>query len=365
MRYLDRLAALCGIDSPTGDRAGTDACARLLAHWLEADGARVSLIPTGPGLDVHAAVGPPAAVRRVVLMGHHDTVFSRGAASERPVGTVDGRAFGPGAADMKGGLLVALEVIRALAADPGPLAGRVELWSVPDEESRPDPPARLDAYVGDDVVAAIVFECGRPGGEIVSRRAAGTWLRLEAVGRPAHAGTQRGDGRSALAAMAAEALRIEREVHAARPGVSATVTELRAGTGPNTVPAHATATIDLRARTDADLAWAVARTEAFGDHDGVEVWSDHATGFPAMERADALVDATRAALARQGADAGEATAGGVSDASWFAARGVPAVDGLGPVGADDHTPDEWIDLASVGPRVAAVADLCRRLLAAA
>jgi glutamate carboxypeptidase len=360
-RYLDRLAALAGLDSPTGDRAGTDACARLLAHWLEVDGAASTLIPTAVGLDVHGVVGDPAAPRRIVLMGHHDTVFTRGVASERPVRRGGDRAFGPGVADMKGGLLVALEAIRVLQAEPALLGGRVEFWSVPDEESRPTPAARLDDYL-EGVVAALVFECGRPGGEIVSRRSAGTWLRLDAVGRPAHAGTQRADGRSALAALAAEALRIERVVHAARPGLSATVTEFTAGTGPNTVPAHARATVDLRASTDADLAWAVARVEAFDAHDGVEVWSDHATGFPAMERSDALVERTLACLARYGADAGEATAGGVSDASWFSARGVAAVDGLGPVGADDHTPDEWIALGSVPPRVAAVVDLCRELL---
>jgi glutamate carboxypeptidase len=360
-RYLERLAALTGLDSPTGDREGTNACARLLARWLEADGARASLLPTPAGLDVHGAVGDPGAARRVVLMGHHDTVFPRGTAAARPLRRVGDRALGPGAADMKGGLLVALEAIRALATEPELLGGRVELWSVPDEESRPTSAARLDEYV-EGVEAAIVFECGRTNGAIVSRRSAGTWLRLEAVGRPAHAGTQRADGRSAFAALAAEAVRIERDVHDGRPGVSATVTEFTAGSGPNTVPAHATATVDLRATSDADLAWAVASTEAFAAPDGVAVRSDSASGFPAMARSDALVERTLAALARHGAVAAEAAAGGVSVASWFAARGVPAVDGLGPVGADDHTPDEWVDLGTVGTRVAAVVDLCRELL---
>lgn len=360
-RYLDRLTALCSIDSPTGYREGTDACARLLAAWLGEDGAEVSIVPTTVGLDVHAGIGDPTAPRRVVLMGHHDTVFARGVATERPLTTADGRAFGPGVADMKGGLLLALEALRVLAPEAATLDGRIEFWSVPDEESRPTAPTRLGEYL-EGTSAAIVFECGRAGGEIVSSRSASSWLRLEAIGRAAHAGAQREDGRSAFSALAAEALRIERLVHAGRPAVTATVTEFLSGAGPNTVPPRATATVDLRAGSDADLAWAVEQTERFGSHDGVEIWSDSGKGFPAMPRCPELASRTLACLRRHGADRGETTAGGVSDASWFAASGVPTVDGLGPIGADDHTPREWIELGSVAPRVAAVADLCRELL---
>ena len=59
---------------------------------------------------------------------------------------------------------------------------------------------------------ALTLECGRANGAVVSRRKAGTWLRLEAAGVAAHAGTERERGRSALAALAREALRIERDV---------------------------------------------------------------------------------------------------------------------------------------------------------
>jgi glutamate carboxypeptidase len=200
---------------------------------------------------------------------------------------------------------------------------------------------------------------GRANGAVVSRRKAGTWLRLEAAGVAAHAGTERERGRSALTALAREALRIERDVHAARPGVAATVTQLHAGDSANTVPDAAWATVDLRALTEDDLRWAIGEVGRFGEHDGVALARSDDRGFPPMTRADALVERTLALLGELGQPTLEELAGGVSDGSWASHVGVPTIDGLGPVGGLDHTPDEYIDLRSVAARVDTVAALCR------
>jgi glutamate carboxypeptidase len=207
--------------------------------------------------------------------------------------------------------------------------------------------------------AALCLECGRRSGAIVSRRKAGTWLTVTATGRPAHAGTDRDLGRSALTALAREALRIEADVHEGRPGVSATITQLHAGDVKNTVPDRAWATVDLRAATVEDLAWAAAQCGRFGEHDGVVVERTDDPGFPPLERADALVERTLAILAELGEPALEEAAGGVSDGSWASHSGVPTVDGLGPVGGLDHGPDEYIELGSVPGRVEAIVRLCR------
>ena len=258
---------------------------------------------------------------------------------------------------MKGGLLVGLAALERLAAEPGGAHGRVELHSVPDEEGRLTPPQTLDRMRG--AAAALCLECGRATGAVVSRRKAGTWLRVEARGRPAHAGTERDLGRSALAALAREALRIEADVHEGRPGVSATVTQLHAGEVKNTVPEHAWATVDVRADDAEGLAWAAAEIGRFGAHDGVALRRSDDAGFPPLRRADALVERTLAILAELGEPALEEAAGGVSDGSWASHAGVPTVDGLGPVGGLDHGPDEYVDLASVDGRVETVVRLCR------
>jgi glutamate carboxypeptidase len=100
---------------------------------------------------------------------------------------------------------------------------------------------------------------------------------------------------------------------------------------------------------------------AVGRHDGVVLAFSDDRGFPPMLRAPELADAALGALAAVGEPALEEAAGGVSDGSWTSHIGVPTVDGLGPVGADDHTEREWIDLRSVEPRVAAIVSLCETL----
>lgn len=356
--FLARLTELCAIDSPTRHRPGVDACAHLLARWAEAAGCTVDWTESPDGL--HPVIATSGSGRgRVVLLGHHDTVFPLGEAARRPVRIDGDRARGPGVADMKGGLLVALAALERLAADPGGPHGRVELHSLPDEEARNVAPFTLDRLRG--ATASLCFECGRASGAIVTARKAGTWIDISVRGRAAHAGTEPQAGRSALRALSREIMRIEAELDGTRPGMTANATWLRAGDVKNTIPDRAETCIDIRAGTTADLAWAIERIHAFGDHDGVVFEATDEPGFPALERDDVLADACLRALAAHGAPAIEEVAGGVSDASWASAVGVPSVDGLGPVGALDHTVDEYIELPSVEPRVAATVALCREL----
>ena len=124
------------------------------------------------------------------------------------------------------------------------------------------------------------------------------------------------------------------------------------------MPSSGTATADVRARTREDMLWAVQRIKQFGEHEGVTLRASDDPGFPPLVRDPWLAEQALAALRRHGAAALEERAGGVSDGSWASFLGIPTVDGLGPIGDDDHTEREWIDLPSVAPRVAAVADLC-------
>ncbi len=351
----ERLAALCAVDAQTGDLTGLARSAELLAGWADDDGLDVAVEETPEGPLVIAALDGSGAGRSL-LLGHHDVVYPAGTAAARPLAQRDGRLLGPGVADMRGGLLVGLAAMAALAGDPGAEHGRVELWIVPDEEARSWAPACLERWRGAD--RALCLECGRADGSIVSARMASTWLTLEAVGRDAHAGTERDAGRSALMALAREALRIEEHLHAGRPGVQATVTQLNAGTVKNTVPGRATAAVDLRAATAADLEWAVAELGRFGAHDGVAITRSDEPGFPPLTRDADLAERTLALLAESGAPVREASSAGASDGSWSSSIGIPTVDGLGPIGGGDHGPDEWIDPASFAPRV----EVVRRLL---
>ncbi|MDX6631511.1 MAG: glutamate carboxypeptidase [Gaiellales bacterium] len=352
--YLERLRQLCAIDSPTGHLDGLDACASLIARWAAEAGCAVDLLPSPVGLHVIART-PGAGAARILLLAHHDTVFPIGTAGVRPVRLEGERALGPGVADMKGGVLVGLAALERLVHSDV----AVELHCVPDEEGRNVAPFTLATMRGAD--AALCLECGRESGAIVTARKAGCWVTVTAQGVPAHAGTAPDEGRSALRALARELLRIEGELHHARPGMTAVATQLHAGEVKNTVPAEAWGVIDVRASDELDLDHALGRIRAVGHHDGIVFAFSDDRGFPPMRRAPELAAATLHALAAHGQPALEEAAGGVSDGSWTSHVGVPTVDGLGPVGGDDHTEREWIELGSVEPRTAAIVSLCERL----
>ena len=178
---------------------------------------------------------------------------------------------------------------------------------MPDEESRNVAPFTLTTMRGAD--AALCLECGRESGAIVTSRKAGCWVTVTAHGVPAHAGTSPDEGRSALRALARELLRIEGELHHARPGMTAVATQLHSGEVKNTVPAEAWGVIDLRAADEPDLDYALARIRAVGHHEGVVFAFSDDRGFPPMKRDPELAAAALRALAAHGQPALEEAAG--------------------------------------------------------
>jgi glutamate carboxypeptidase len=353
---LADLEAWVNADTPGGDPSTLDRLAATMAHTLEGYGLHPELVPAADtGLYLHATL-EGAGTAKVALIGHHDTVFPPGTAAERPFSRGDRRCYGPGVADMKGGLAVAAHAGRLLALGPRPFA-RLELVSCPDEESRPRVPATIDRLDGFDAV--LCLECGRPGGEVVSARKGAAWFRVHARGRPAHAGVEPDTGRNAVHAIAREAVRLE-ALHGAREGLSLQITSLVGGEGLNTVPSRASLTGDIRAATAADLAWAREEVTRFGGHDEIELELEDLGGPPAFERTADVAALAGAAIAlgeTLGHSFGEALTGGVSDGSWTANRGLPTLDGLGPVGGLDHTPDEYVELDTFATRCGVVAGL--------
>ena len=352
---LDDLAAWVAVDTPGGDVAALDGLAVTLAEAAAHFGLVPELVPTQAGLYLHAHLRG-AGRAQVALLCHHDTVYAAGTAAARPFRRDGERCYGPGVADMKGGIAVALHAARLLAAGPRPF-GLVELVCCPDEESRPVPPATLGRFAAFDAV--LCLECGRPNGAVVSARKGAAWLRILAEGRAAHAGEAPGSGRNVAHALAREALRLA-ELDGARDGLTVQITGLQAGEGLNTVPSSGLLSADVRAPTQADLDWVLERIRDFGEHDGIVFRFEDLGGPPPLERTPPVAALAGAAIelgARLGHRFGEAVAGGVSDGSWTASAGLPTLDGLGPVGGDDHSPAEYVETASFAPRCGVVAGL--------
>lgn len=362
---LADVAAWVAHDSPSGDVPLVDALARDLAARLDAYGLAVELVDGPPGLHVHAVLHG-GGTARVALLCHHDTVYPVGTVAARPLQHDGPILRGPGVADMKGGVAVAAHVARLLAHLPHaerPFA-RLELVSTPDEESRASPFQTSDRLAGFDAV--LVLECGRADGSVVSSRKGGAWPRILATGRDAHAGVAPDEGRNAVVALCHEALRIA-ALDGARPGLTAHVTRLVGGTVINQIPGSAELSLDVRASRQDDLAWALAEISRLGAHDGVALRLVDLEATPTMERTPAVAALAACAIAlgaEVGHAFGEAATGGAADAVWLAAH-TPVLDGLGPVGGHDHSPEEYVLVDTFAPRAGVIAGLIAAVDAAA
>ena len=355
--FCDRLRALVDIDTPSGGRR-QEAVGELLAGWLEPLGARTTWIdePDGPARSAEVTL-PGEAAGAVALLGHGDTVFGEGTVAERPFRRDGDRCLGPGVADMKGGLVLAAMAIERCAGDSRPFP-ELRLLVCADEEIRLRAPAATDRAL--DAAAALVFECARENGDLVSARKGALWRTMELRGVAAHAGADTARGLSAVSALGAEIRRIE-ELAAGRPEMTSVVTTVAGGDAANTVPGWAQSTLDIRSSVPADLDHAIALLDAGGPYDGVTIEIVDRGTWPPMPRCDWLLAEALAITRDLGLPEGHELSGGVSDGCWTGDHGVPTLDGLGPCGGRDHTVDEWIEIETLEARIELAARLIGRI----
>jgi glutamate carboxypeptidase len=366
--YVAELETLVNIDSgsfsPAGVNRVADRCEQrfLTSGWVVE---RNSHEP-GPGEsqlgDLVIGRRQGSGGPRVLMVGHTDTVFDDGTAAERPFHIEGSRARGPGVSDMKAGLLTGFFAMYALQ-DAG-IEGFEHVTYVcnPDEEigSPFSGPTIRELALEHDV--GFVLEGARANGDIVSARKATTDYVLTVQGRAAHAGVEPEKGRNAIAA-AASLIGALQALNGRWPGVTVNVGTIAGGTRVNVVPERCTLQVDLRSPTLANLNAAQDEIErlctAVGQPDiSVQVVRD--AGHQPMEKTPAIaavVDRAVGFAAELGFELRDAATGGMSDANTIAAAGTPVIDGLGPVGGDDHAPAEWLDLDSVVPRTALLAGL--------
>lgn len=347
------LAQLVSIDSGRDRPAGIEQVERGIAERLVVLGATATW---DDGAVPHVLLQLPGAARRVAIITHADTVFAAGTAAARPFERDGDIARGPGVVDMKGGLVLAVCALELLAA-MGAEHASVDLLVVGDEEVRTTPPPFMDVLTAAD--AAVVLECGRPGGGFVTARKAGVWTSVVATGKAAHSGTSKADGSNAIDALAAEIVRIA-AIDRDHPDVTVSTGMISGGTSVNTVPAQAEAWFDIRGQDADELVAVIAAIGDFADYPGVSMQLAPTEQWPAMTPtapAQALAAVYESLADKLGVTTRRISTGGMSDGSWLSAAGVPTIDGLGPIGDADHSPDEWMQISSFPVRTALLAGL--------
>ena len=365
--YLDDLRRLVDIDCGSYTPSGVDEVGRWVAGFLSDLGADVDIRPdperrygnTVVGTFVGRAGGP-----RVVLIGHMDTVFDPGTVAERPFRIEEGIARGPGVTDMKSGLLAGLYALKAIVSEVGGLPfERLTFIANPDEEiGSPSSTTHIRALAA-DADACLVLECARANGDIVSARKGILDTRLTVHGRAAHAGVEPEKGRSAIL----EAARLIRDLHALNgrwAGVTVNVGRISGGTRPNVVAERCELEVDVRSVTTEGLDAVeaavrdVAAATGVAGHDGRCARSaSHGARWRSSNAAAGWSSTRRRSRRRLGFEVADASTGGASDANTTSGMGVPSLDGLGPIGGNDHSPSEYLEVDSIVPRTAMLAGL--------
>ena len=358
------LEALVAVSSPSGDIDGAEECVALATAFMPTE-AEVERVPCSTPEHAPDLIGriSGSGSRRLLLLGHLDTVVHH--ASHRPAAREGDRVTGSGVVDMKGGVAIALWLMRELAGRPE-LYAEVAVLLVNDEEWRTAPFIHAERFAAFD--ACLCFEGGERTAEgheavIVKRKAAATLL-VNAHGRSSHSGSAPELGRSALLALTATAQLVASHNDPAGPDrLTAVPTILRSGDAFNVVPAEGELLCDLRAdRLEAfDPVFAALPEEL----DDVRLERTMVRAWPGLDSRDATTAVLAEASERLGRPVIGSERGGASDASHIAAGGVACtIDGLGPLGGGAHTPDEWVSAESLEARAEVARAIAEVLLRA-
>jgi glutamate carboxypeptidase len=354
-------------ESPSFDKAAVDRFGRIIASEWKKRGARVTLLrqrERGNHVRAEWHSRGNRANAQILVLGHLDTVYDAGTIARMPFRVSRGRAWGPGAFDMKGGLVIALYAMDAMAA-----AGRmpekrvVFLWTSDEEIGSESSRGAIEREAKrSDAVFVLEPAAGLDGRVKTGRKGVGE-IELIATGRAAHAGLNPEEGINAIEEMALQIARLSRW-NQPRRGITVNADVIEGGTRTNVIAERARALVDLRATRIEDMRalerkfralrpiLAGARLQVLG-------------GFnrPPMERkTSAALYAKASALSKQmGISLGETFVGGGSDGNFTSALGVPTLDGLGAVGEGAHSRREKILIRALPERAALLAGLLTTL----
>jgi glutamate carboxypeptidase len=370
---IETLRQLVGIESGSRDKEGLDRIAELLRGRLDALGGRVELVE--PGADAVRLFDTPAQIGKAVvarfegsgsrsflLLAHMDTVYPRGTLARRPFRLEGNRAYGPGVADEKGGVALALHGLAVLQRLGFPGYRKLTVLVNGDEEISTPGARGLITKVASEHDFVFSFEPSPAPRDELALTTNGIAAATIAVrGRAAHAGVNPEDGRNALLELAHQLL-ATRGLGDASRGIKFNWTVAQAGTTRNVIPDSATASADVRVRRTADFD---VIEKAFRETVAKDRLIPETAVEPAFERRRPPLEETERsrALARKAQEIygelgkklglDESGRGAGTDAAFAALSGKAAVlENFGPLGFNYHSPEaEYVELDSIEPRL--------------
>ena len=364
---LADLARVIGLETPSSDKAAVARGASDFADLLrERLGVEAELLTVDGVTHVRLRFGdgPP----RVVLLNHQDTVWPHGTIERLPFSTENGVVRGPGSFDMLTGAIMSVHAVAILANRLG--EGRLEGLSIlitGDEEVGSVSSSDLIRAEAAEANAVFVMEASADGALKLERKGTGIYT-LVFRGRASHAGLEPEKGVNAGMALALT-LPLVAGLSDAEAGTTVVPTTITAGTTSNTVPAEARVSVDVRARTAAELERVDSAIRALAAEPTLEGSTAEVIGGskrPPFEpgASAALFDRATVLASELGIAAPRGVAvGGASDGNFTAGDGIPTLDGLGAVGDGAHAEHEHAVIAEIAPRTALLAALIADQLA--
>jgi glutamate carboxypeptidase len=355
-------------ESPSYDKAAVDQFGRRVAAQWRRRGARVSFLrqsKRGDHVRAELWLGRGRPAGQIMVLGHLDTVYECGTLQKMPFRVADGRAWGPGTFDMKGGHVIALFAADALRRARVTLQKRLVFFWNSDEEIGSESSRRFIEQEARRSDAVLVLEPSfGPDGRLKTQRKGVGTAEIIVRGRAAHAGINPEEGVNAVHELA---LQIERLIRMNDPrrGITVQTTVVEAGKFSNVIPDVARARVDVRVARLQDAASLHRKLHALRPIlKGARLEIRGGVTRPPLERTVAVRRLFRHAqlLADEiGLELGEASTGGGSDGNFCAALGVPTLDGLGAVGDGAHSPREYAVIRELPERAALLAGLLASL----
>lgn len=360
------IRALVEVESPSGDEDGSRAVVDLLVKAARGlacvdEVERVDV----PGFGQHLAIKAfqqQNAAGGIVIVGHTDTVHSRGSLAQRPWRRESDRAYGPGVFDMKANCALVLEVLRTLSELKVKPQFGVSVVLTCDEEVGSASGWPLIERVAKEQQAryAFVLEPPASGGRVKTGRKGTGIYAIKVEGKAAHAGLEPEKGASAILELARQTERLH-AINQSGSGITLNVGVVRGGTRSNVVAEHAEGEIDVRFSTEAESREIERILSSLQPVDErTKVFVSGGINRPPLERTTAVVELfekARSVAAFVGFELGEAQVGGASDGNFIAAMGIPVLDGLGISGDGAHAVHEHIEVDDIARRGALIAGL--------
>jgi glutamate carboxypeptidase len=360
MDFIEQLPKMVGLlkelvetESPSHEKAAVDQVGSLIAEEYRRLGAQVVIHPnTETGNHIEARLLSSTEKPGILLLCHMDTVFPLGTLKKMPFYEQDGKIHGPGVSDMKGGIVVALSALAAVAKEKQ-LKFPVTALFTSDEEIGSNTARALIEDHARKSSLVLVLEPGMVDGALKTWRKGVGDFRVSVHGRAAHAGGDHQNGRNAIEEMAHQVLAIQKLTEYDR-GTTLNVGTIRGGIASNVVPDEAVIDVDLRVMLPGEAERiGLAMTALKPVLDGTTIEVTGGLNRPPMPFSD-LIKATfekvKVIAAGIGLELKASGTGGASDANFVAPLGIPVLDGLGPAGGGYHSEREYIFQNSLAER---------------